>query len=180
MIKRISAFLLILFISFHSFSESRSELFDVIGDSFDKLYVDAETTGGKNYNSIIKENVERFSCLLDKQADVNIQGKDGETPLMMAAYSHQWEIMDLLIKAGADASIKDKHGKSALNYLTFPVPGFKALLQGNNCIAYIRYFIMQNYYTKERQNKCVDLLTKNIFIRVFYKRYLQNNIATYF
>jgi ankyrin repeat protein len=55
--------------------------------------------------------------LVNAGANINAQNKDGQTALMMlAALDKVDEIRDAL-KAGADASLKDKKGHSALDYL---------------------------------------------------------------
>ncbi|MDX5526940.1 MAG: ankyrin repeat domain-containing protein [Wolbachia endosymbiont of Andrena nigroaenea] len=60
---------------------------------------------------------EDVDCLLGLHANPNIQDREGKTPLhYYAAYctSKSREIMDLLVKNGADLSIKDNDGKTPL------------------------------------------------------------------
>jgi len=46
--------------------------------------------------------------------DVNIQDKEGRTPLMLAVYENFLMVVKTLIDAGADINIKDNDGRSAL------------------------------------------------------------------
>jgi len=61
------------------------------------------------------EAVGELSNLIDKGADVNFNGPEGETPLMFVSRYCWWEAaIDLLLKNGADVNTKDKNGNSAL------------------------------------------------------------------
>lgn len=53
--------------------------------------------------------------LLAKGAKVNAQSKSGITPLMVAAANNNAPMIGLLIESGADASLKDAQGKTALD-----------------------------------------------------------------
>ena len=50
-----------------------------------------------------------------KRADVNKQNKDGWTPLHSACCSGHKEIVEMLIRAGADIYIQDNRGRTALD-----------------------------------------------------------------
>lgn len=52
--------------------------------------------------------------LLENGADVNLQDRDGKTPLMSVNYWGSTEISKLLIESGADVNLKDKCGTTAL------------------------------------------------------------------
>ena len=54
--------------------------------------------------------------LVENNADVNAQAKDGTTPLMCSAIYNFPEITEILIAANADLNIKDKRGHTALFY----------------------------------------------------------------
>lgn len=41
---------------------------------------------------------------------------DGETPLMIAAYNGRYDCVEVLLEAGADPYVKDKHGNTALSF----------------------------------------------------------------
>jgi hypothetical protein len=49
-------------------------------------------------------------------ADLNIKSKDGQTALILAVGSSEKEIVEMLLKAGADPDISDSLGVSARNY----------------------------------------------------------------
>jgi ankyrin repeat protein len=68
------------------------------------------------------KNMDILKILLDAGAPVNAQNNDGLTPLMIAARESgrrgniYCNIVELLIKAGADPYILSKEGKTALDY----------------------------------------------------------------
>ncbi len=55
--------------------------------------------------------------LLAHGAKVNTQSDDGCSALMLAAQYWKSDIVAILLKAGADASLKDKKGQTAIDYL---------------------------------------------------------------
>lgn len=55
--------------------------------------------------------------LIAHGAKVNAQSTDGTTALMLAAQYWKSDIVDLLLKAGADATLKDQKGQTAMDYL---------------------------------------------------------------
>ena len=52
--------------------------------------------------------------LVDKDAFINVQNTDGQTPLMIAAQLGKSEVVELLLAKGADTALIDAHGKTAL------------------------------------------------------------------
>lgn len=54
-------------------------------------------------------------CLLDHEARINACDKKGETPLHKAARSGLYDMVDILLVAGADPSIKNDDGKTPAN-----------------------------------------------------------------
>lgn len=56
------------------------------------------------------------AMLLDKGADVNAVANDGTTALMLAAQNAKIDVVELLLKRGAKPGMKDKSGKTALDY----------------------------------------------------------------
>lgn len=130
-----------------------------------QLNIAAEVCNGRNgeYQRIITKGVNRFKLLLQHNcSSINEVQKDGTTLLMNAAYFYQHELIDLLIKAGADTSIADKKGMTALDYVKS---------RSAPDIGSYSNLVMSGYLTKDRHNKCIDLLTKNPFKRVWYKRW---------
>lgn len=59
---------------------------------------------------------EGMRLLIANNADVNIQGNIGYTPLILSARSNDIEAADILIKAGADVNLKSSDGRSPLVY----------------------------------------------------------------
>jgi ankyrin repeat protein len=54
--------------------------------------------------------------LIDKGANVNAAANDGTTPLMLAAQNAKLDVVELLLKAGANPKAKDAAGRTALDY----------------------------------------------------------------
>ncbi|RXR18449.1 ankyrin repeat domain-containing protein [Flavobacterium amnicola] len=66
-------------------------------------------------NAIIKGDLEAVKKFIEYGVDVN-QASNGVTPLMLAARYNKSEIIDLLLKNGADKKTKDERGYTALKY----------------------------------------------------------------
>jgi len=54
--------------------------------------------------------------LIQKGGDVNAAATDGTTALMLAANNAKLDVVDLLLKSGAKANVKDSQGNTALDY----------------------------------------------------------------
>ena len=75
---------------------------------------------------IEKRNINTVESLLDlmKKSGVDLKtflnsaDKDGATLLMLAVASNDIELVDLLLKNGADLSLKDKKGNTVFEYAT--------------------------------------------------------------
>lgn len=66
-----------------------------------------------------KGNLDIVKLLLEKGANVNAPAADGTTPLMAVAGSgsvYGVEISEMLLKKGADATVRNKDGKTAVNF----------------------------------------------------------------
>jgi ankyrin repeat protein len=62
-------------------------------------------------------NLEIAKLLIEsKKINVDLQNKKGNTALILASFLGYSEIVKLLLEAGADRNIKDKDGKTALDY----------------------------------------------------------------
>ena len=142
--------------SFESSHVDVSVLLDVSRRLGDRLYCDAEVSGGQNYAKIIQEHVEMYKLLLQKK-DAPINGKNAVavTPLMAAAFNYQAEIIELLVKAGADIAAVDVDGESALDYLNTRCA---TLAPTGNIFIDIPHIVMAGYYTDARYNECASLL----------------------
>lgn len=58
------------------------------------------------------------STLVERKSDVNAQNQFGATPLTMACFAKNIDVVRALIKAGADVNIGDTHGNSPLHMMT--------------------------------------------------------------
>ena len=54
--------------------------------------------------------------LIEKGADVNAIAEGGVTPLMLAAQSAKFDVVELLLKKGANPNAKDARSKTAVDY----------------------------------------------------------------
>ena len=66
-------------------------------------------------NAIIKGDLEAVKKFIEYGVDVN-QASNGVTPLMFAARYNKAEIIEVLLKNGADKKSKDERGYTALKY----------------------------------------------------------------
>lgn len=64
-------------------------------------------------DAIGRRDAARVQALLDDGADLTAIDDEGKTPLMVAAQTQAPEIVELLLKAGADPKPKDKLGYTA-------------------------------------------------------------------
>ncbi len=62
------------------------------------------------YEAIMHHRIGNVQILIAAGANVNHQGNSGETPIITAGAINQYDIVHLLLKAGADPSIKDRWG----------------------------------------------------------------------
>ena len=66
----------------------------------------------------VRNEVEIVRLLLDRGANPNVQNSEGDTPLICATKyaGGKAETVKTLVEAGTDLAIKDKNGKTALDY----------------------------------------------------------------
>jgi ankyrin repeat protein len=78
-----------------------------------------EIAGNNNWTPLLhaihKGEIGAVTALLDGGADINRVGADGVTPLMMAAGYGYTNIVELLLRRGADPAIVDSHEATALD-----------------------------------------------------------------
>ena len=77
------------------------------------------SSGSYALNAAAVENeVGVIQVLIDHDADPNVQNRQGDTPLICATKyaGGKAETVELLVKAGTDLGIRDKSGKTALDY----------------------------------------------------------------
>ncbi len=63
--------------------------------------------------------------LIDAGADLNFRNNDGSTPLHTASFFCRPELVALLLKKGADKSIKKKYGQTAYETVAGPFADLK-------------------------------------------------------
>ncbi len=78
-----------------------------------------EAAGNNNWTPLLHaihtRQIGSVAALLDGGADINRVSGDGITPLMMAAGYGYTDIVELLLRRGADPGIADSHGATALD-----------------------------------------------------------------
>jgi len=62
-----------------------------------------------------------INALKNNKNNINIQDKDGDTPLHIAIFLCNYEIIKILLDNGADTNIKDKYGQTAVHRLYFGI-----------------------------------------------------------
>jgi hypothetical protein len=100
--------------------------------------------GGTVITTMKSKDIERISLLLSGWGDskaINIPNDEGCTALMMAASKGRADVVEALIKKGADVTVKDKWGKTALH---------KAASHGHNDI--VTLLINANSDTNAKDN----------------------------
>lgn len=66
-------------------------------------------------NSINNDGTPKYDNNNTLLLDINVKNKDGDTPLILAAKNHQVEIVDMLLKFGADVDELNDDGYSAFH-----------------------------------------------------------------
>lgn len=81
-----------------------------------RMLIDAGTDEHtQNENTVMKDKPEIARMLISAQGvDINIQNKNGQTPLYQAVICNKPKIVRMLLSAGADTNIKDEHGETPL------------------------------------------------------------------
>jgi len=79
-----------------------------------KVYVANETLSPL-CNAVVQGDLETVKKMVEFGSDVN-EKSNGMTPLMIAARYNRVEIVELLLKNGANISLKDSNGKTALQH----------------------------------------------------------------
>ena len=77
------------------------------------------SSGSYALNAAAAENdVGVIQVLIDHDADPNVQNREGDTPLICATKyaGGKSATVELLVKAGSDLGIRDKSGRTALDY----------------------------------------------------------------
>ena len=90
--------------------------------------------GRELIQAIKNENTSRARELINSQAEVNIQDKEGKTPLIWAAEKGHEELMMELMKAGAKLDATDAQGRTVLSRIhsCYQMEVMQRLNQNNN------------------------------------------------
>jgi ankyrin repeat protein len=70
----------------------------------------------------VPADINRIRFLLENGADPNLRDDRGSCPLIEAAMSKNYEVVDLLLEMGADINAQENNGKTALHYSLFGSP----------------------------------------------------------
>ncbi|MCL2232227.1 MAG: ankyrin repeat domain-containing protein [Treponema sp.] len=67
-------------------------------------------------DSVMSKNLDMVNALIEAGANLDIKSKDGQTALVVAVGAGDEKIVEVLLRAGADADISDSMGVSARKY----------------------------------------------------------------
>ncbi|OPZ78277.1 MAG: Ankyrin repeats (3 copies) [Alphaproteobacteria bacterium ADurb.Bin438] len=130
--------------------------------------IDALVKGGSDVNrknkagfpslslATLNNNIDAINALVSNEATIDIKINDGSTPLINAVKSDniKSDVAEVLLHLGANPHLKDKTGKSALDYAKSN-PNFK------DTNAYKTMIAMPSGATLEALNKTLLLLVRN-------------------
>lgn len=71
--------------------------------------------------AVVNDDVELVKTLIAQNYDLNVQIRNGMTPLMIAAREDYANILKILLKAGADRTLRDDRGYTARDYTCFAI-----------------------------------------------------------
>ena len=86
----------------------------VVGVLLSVSSTDAAVAPASMAEAVKKSDKAAIRALLQKRADVNVPEPDGSTALHWAVYTDDFEIADLLIRAGANAKATNRYGVTPL------------------------------------------------------------------
>lgn len=88
---------------------------EVVDLQLGEIY-DLDSGLGLLHGAVLGKQTELVQWLLDEPLDPNLRADQGFTPLMHAVYVNDPQICQMLIDAGASKEIRDRFGKSAVDY----------------------------------------------------------------
>ena len=84
-----------------------------------RFYLHEEEMYEKNYalySAVEKGDLDKVKEMLGyEEINVNVQNKDGDTPLHIACRLRHWHIVECLIERGAQSNIENIHGQWPMN-----------------------------------------------------------------
>ena len=69
------------------------------------------------YNAIAVNSMGNLRFLIENGANTDVVDKTGLTPIMLASTAGKWEMIMMMLEAGADISFKNKWGEDAASYI---------------------------------------------------------------
>jgi ankyrin repeat protein len=106
----------------------------LIAKGADVTFRAASTPGVKAYSPLHEAawvgHCQIIPLLLKKGADVNALSRDASTPLMLAAHNAFIDVVKILLQGGADTTLRDKYGRTAIQLGLFDYSGFIPLRNG--------------------------------------------------
>ena len=80
--------------------------------------IDAQTSSGDTALIVAgwnTQNLDLIRLLVERDANVDIPNNNGDTPVMDAAYLGKVDILEFLLKSGADSTLKNRRGQTAMD-----------------------------------------------------------------
>ncbi|MCH2379054.1 MAG: ankyrin repeat domain-containing protein, partial [Pedosphaera sp.] len=100
----------------------------ILRDAGGKAAAPAEAGGGTLMDAVFNEDLAAVKKLIAEGANVNMRkADDGSTPLHVAVFVCNIEIMKVLIAAKADVNAKNNKGETPLFQTTFPMEALKPI-----------------------------------------------------
>jgi ankyrin repeat protein len=98
-------------------SPTSSSIVDALSIWRISIYAAAIRPGSDFFNLVSTGTPAQVVQAIQAGADLNARDEEGETPLMIACMRNpNTEVVSTLLKAGAEAKIKDNRGRTALDY----------------------------------------------------------------
>lgn len=79
--------------------------------------VNKENRTALHFNTLYNGNLDITKVLLDNKINLDVQDKQGQTALHYAIALGKWDLSLMLVKAGANITLKDNNGLTAEDYL---------------------------------------------------------------
>lgn len=103
------------------------KLINMSNDNYFQNPINIDNSKLNNFDTLLftlvvnNQKKKLINQLKNNKNNINIQDKDGDTPLHIAMFLCNFEIIKILLNYGADLSIKDKWGQTAVHRLYFGI-----------------------------------------------------------